>query len=356
MDNILIQTFDRWNKTKFTIDSYVDKLHPVMLLRIEPIKQGVIRLFKDGVKVRTITEITEANISSVKELIRIAGNKGIFRHLDNVTGNFSISDRKIYQAQIMGDLSAPPAYTDNIDNVELDHSTDQIDQTGLTLSLSTTKELPFQKFHKSQKNLEPQSIMSNIKEFVDQQQYIFEMMWNKAIPAKQRIKEIEKNLKREFIETIQDQVEVQSIIDKMLSSATDEIDIVFPTRGSFIKFENDGFFKLLKNKFSENNELQIKIILCDPSMIVDIKNKIYDHPNVIFEVVNKSATSQVVIIMTDKESVIAIEVDDDKNDLENKEYCETGLAIYSNSKYTVLSYDLIFETIWSKIEIRKVIP
>ncbi|WP_458744665.1 hypothetical protein [Candidatus Nitrosocosmicus sp. T] len=93
-----------------------------MLLRIKPIKQGVFRLFKDGVNARAIIEITEANISSVEELNRIAGIKGIFRHLDNVTGNFSISDRKIYQAQIMGDLSAPPAYTDNINSVNLDHS------------------------------------------------------------------------------------------------------------------------------------------------------------------------------------------------------------------------------------------
>jgi two-component system, OmpR family, sensor histidine kinase VicK len=35
---------------------------------------------------------------------------------------------------------------------------------------------------------------------VEQQEYFFEMLWKKAIPAKQRIREIEKNLKRGFIE------------------------------------------------------------------------------------------------------------------------------------------------------------
>jgi hypothetical protein len=35
------------------------------------------------------------------------------------------------------------------------------------------------------------------------------MLWNKAIPAKLRIKEIEQGLKREFIETIQDPIEIR---------------------------------------------------------------------------------------------------------------------------------------------------
>jgi hypothetical protein len=30
------------------------------------------------------------------------------------------------------------------------------------------------------------------------------MLWKKAVPARQRIKKIEEDLKREFIETIQD--------------------------------------------------------------------------------------------------------------------------------------------------------
>jgi hypothetical protein len=42
------------------------------------------------------------------------------------------------------------------------------------------------------------------------------MLWKKAIPAKQRVKEIEEDLKREFIETIQDSDETNSLISKVL--------------------------------------------------------------------------------------------------------------------------------------------
>lgn len=53
----------------------------------------------------------------------------------------------------------------------------------------------------------PLLICTTLRAFVEQQQYFFDMLWKKAIPAKQRIKEIEEDLKREFIETIQDSEE-----------------------------------------------------------------------------------------------------------------------------------------------------
>ena len=52
------------------------------------------------------------------------------------------------------------------------------------------------------------------------------MLWRKAIPAKQRIKEIEEGLKREFIEAIQDPEEIQSLVFKIITAAIEEIDIV----------------------------------------------------------------------------------------------------------------------------------
>ena len=40
----------------------------------------------------------------------------------------------------------------------------------------------------------PHLILSNIPEIVEQQQFIFDILWNKAIPAEQIIKEIEQGL------------------------------------------------------------------------------------------------------------------------------------------------------------------
>jgi hypothetical protein len=252
IDNILLQTFDRWNLTKFTIDSYIDKLHPIMLLTIEPIKQGVVRLIDNGVKARTITEITKENVLYVKELIKMVKDKDAFRHLDNVTGNFSISDGKIYQAQIMGDLSAPSTYTDrnnktngNVTVGQNNHMQNRQQHAPASPLLPLTeKSNPNDTCITKTTTAEPQSIRSNIKAFVDQQQYIFEMMWEKAIPARQKIREIERETTPEFTEAIRDSNNILKLTLNVIKSASDELQLLFSSFKTFQKMQGIGIQKL----------------------------------------------------------------------------------------------------------------
>ena len=53
----------------------------------------------------------------------------------------------------------------------------------------------------------------------------------------QRIKEIQENLKREFIETIQHSEETVSLTSKVLSSATDEILMIFSGATTLKQYE-----------------------------------------------------------------------------------------------------------------------
>ncbi|MGC2681769.1 MAG: hypothetical protein WA323_07865, partial [Candidatus Nitrosopolaris sp.] len=89
-------------------------------------------------------------------------------------------------------------------------------------------------YHASATSIEsgppPQLIISTVKVVVDQQQYFFDMLWKKAIPAKQRIKEIEQGLKREFMETIRDPYETQKILDNLIKPANEEIMITLPSK------------------------------------------------------------------------------------------------------------------------------
>jgi hypothetical protein len=57
-------------------------------------------------------------------------------------------------------------------------------------------------------------------------------------PAKQRIKETEEGIKREFIETLQDSEETKSLILKIISSATEEILAIFPYINTLDKYVN----------------------------------------------------------------------------------------------------------------------
>ena len=85
------------------------------------------------------------------------------------------------------------------------------------------------------------------------------MLWRKAIPAKQRIKEIEEGLKREFVETLQDPEEIENIISKVIISAIEEIDIVISTPDTFKRYEREGIIQLLIRKADEG--IKVRILL-----------------------------------------------------------------------------------------------
>ena len=96
-------------------------------------------------KTRYLTEITTENISYCKELMSIVNE---LRHLDGIKGNFMISESE-YLAPVV------------------------LFEKGKVAS---------------------QLIHSNVKELVEQQQYVFDSFWSRAIPAKQRITEIEEGI------------------------------------------------------------------------------------------------------------------------------------------------------------------
>ena len=162
-ENIVKTTLDRFFHTKHMIDSCIDKSNPATIMTTDPIIEGISNMKIQGIKTRVITEITRENILYCKQLMNITTE---LRHLDEVTGNFSISDRSIYQATVLGDfsrryVSESASGSNGIDMFEPNPATE--------------------------------TIQSTMRAFVTQQQYFFDMLWKKAIPAKQRIKEIEEH-------------------------------------------------------------------------------------------------------------------------------------------------------------------
>lgn len=113
--------------------------------RYEPIRKAFIDAKSRGVKLRYITEITHENISACKELMTIVDD---LRHLEGIKGNFMVSDNQ-YLAPII------------------------LFEKGKVAS---------------------QIVFSNVKELVEQEQYTFDIFWSKAIPAQDKIREIEENI------------------------------------------------------------------------------------------------------------------------------------------------------------------
>jgi hypothetical protein len=180
-----------------------------------------------------------------------------------------------------------------------------------------------------------------VRAFVEQQEYFFEMLWKKAIPATQRIKEIEENLKREFIETIQHFEETTSLISKVLTSAIEEIQMIFSRATTLKQYERLRVFNILRRK--ADNGVLVRILI---GTEIPIKGRDVDwlneHTQIEFRYLIKSIKTRLTTIVTDRGLSLVIE------ERENDDAHDFGLATYSNSEYTVLSSASIFDNLWSQ--------
>ena len=192
-DEIVKRTINDFRNIKQQLDNCTDSTGPSVFFNT-PIWKEFVALKNRGIKLRFITEITKDNIKYCKELMKIAN----LRHLDGVKGNFGIIDGKDYGGSASVKEGQPP--------VEL--------------------------------------IRSNVKTFVDQQQFFFETLWSKATPAEQKIKEIEEGI--EYIKTtvLENKQEIYDHFIKTIESSVERY-VCSSIGGMQMVYNN--FFNLYKN-------------------------------------------------------------------------------------------------------------
>lgn len=298
-DNGIRVALECFARTRERLDSCCDSTMPSVVVTTIPIKNAGSQAIKQGVKSRVITEITKENIEYCKEMIRIGHD---LRHLDNVKGNFSVSERD-YIANAAQSAKAPL----------------------------------------------PQLIHSNIKAVIEQQQYFFETLWSKAIPAEQRIREIEEGIKPEVIETIREPKVTQERAFELIKSANDEILVIFSTSNAFRRQEKAGAVDFLI-RTAESKDVKVRILSPFDDYVRNIIDKIKRQSKTRIEIRNieEPIQSKVSVLIVDRASLLSAEL---KSDSKETSLEAIGLDTYSNSKPTVLSYASIFESLWNQTEL-----
>ena len=132
------------SNVKERMDICFDHNAPSIVVKIEEYRNGYNDIRRRGGKIRAFTEITKDNIAYCKELLKLVDD---LRHLDGVKGGIAVSETE-YMA---------------------------------TTILEEAKPLT-------------QVIYSNVREVVEQGQYIFDTLWSTAIPAERKIREIEEGI------------------------------------------------------------------------------------------------------------------------------------------------------------------
>lgn len=305
-------------------DTCLDKTGPSISLTTDEIRNAIIDAkFNRGLKIRAIADITKENIEFCKDFVKIITE---LRHHDRVKGSFSISE------------------------------TEYIATEGL----------------KESKSL-PEVIYSNVKNIVHQNQYLFDILWSKSIPAEQRFNEIENDPESPIVEIIHDSIKSKERYRSLVNMAKKEIIIILPTLNTFKHHVRIGIINALRET-ALRHQVQVKILMPlndinnnTPSSITNASekeiNQIWSHhkndqdkviindilsENIEIRHIENSQWIKATIIVIDKKYSFVSELKDhSKNSLDQA----IGSSIYSNSKPDVLSYVSIFDMLWLQSEL-----
>ena len=146
VENVIGIVLQFLSQTNDRVDACVDFTRPSLAIDFLALKNAFIDAKKRGVKLRYVTEITKDNVSYCKKFLTTMVDE--LRHLDGIKGNFYIGERAYLAPSTVHEKGKPAS----------------------------------------------QVIFSNVIEIVEHQRYVFESFWNRAIPAEERIREIEQGV------------------------------------------------------------------------------------------------------------------------------------------------------------------
>ena len=246
-----------------------------------------------GIKIRWVTDITKDNLTHCKNLTQYAD----LRHISSLNGNFAVSETEY-------------------------------------IATATRREgQPL-----------PKLIYSNSKEMVEQQRYLFLALWDKAVPAEYRIKEIEQGVEPQRIAVIYDAGQALELYQSLIMSAEKEIKVVFPTTNALIRQDKAGILFLLQEATAAK-KCQVKVLMPNDELIHKF---IRDDSGISMRFIEQEERGKATILIVDNKTSLVMELRDDRKMAFHE---AIGLSTYSNSKAGVLSYVSMFESLWKQAEL-----
>ena len=297
-EELALQAISRISES---LDCYFDRKGPAAQVANERLWNAIAQLKYKGTKLRLITEITKENIAYCKTMMRYFD----VRHQDSLKGSFGILDGTEYLGNILP--------------IDVDSSV--------------------------------RLVRITVDSFIETQKYIFNILWSKSLPAKEKIKEIELGLAKEFIETIKEPQETKKTIFKLLHSATYEILILFSTANSFYRADRFGLLEALRESVDHGVIVRLLVPSEDEEVRKLVEKKLKQRQKQVhIQYLQKQLQSKLVTMIVDQSISLSIEIEhDDREGFEES----VGSSTFSNSESTVSSCASIFESLWIQSELDK---
>ncbi|HXW12692.1 MAG TPA: HAMP domain-containing sensor histidine kinase [Nitrososphaeraceae archaeon] len=290
------------SKTEKYLNIMGDSKAPQFLLS-DQIRKSLQRAKNRGIRVRFITEITHANLTLCKEIMKFAE----VRHLEKVIGNFILSDKEYFGQSSGSSYQANQIYNNDDGIVEL-------------------------------------------------QNYVFENLWNNSVSEHDKSSSLEVGVDPEEVKVLSDPVEIRKTYLSLIESAKSDISLIIATPNALQRNYKGGIISMLIDA-SEKRGVTVNLVVptYDNAKIKDefLRTESLDK-NIKFQmksiapVTTQTHKIKTTFLIVDKKSVFIIDVKDDNKD----NFIEAvGYATFHTSKSRIESYNFIFDTIWRQADL-----
>ena len=196
-------------RAKTTINIYAESAALRLLFESDPYYKSLLSSRSRGLKIRYLTEITKENSKYSKRMIDELSIE--LRHVSGLRGNFLITENEFI-------------------------STSSSIEEGVSV---------------------PELIYSNVPEIVRRNSYLFDNLWERAIPSDVRLRELERGDELGYTRVTFSNEEIFESASRFADEMKEEALIIAPMEGSLKR--NSDFFQKLLNK-ARTGRVKVKIL------------------------------------------------------------------------------------------------
>jgi signal transduction histidine kinase len=298
-------------RVKDTLSRFLSKQNGIDLCSDSKTTAQVLEMYKNvssdpnnekEIRMRFLTDINTENIPFCKELMKISGE---VRHLTGIKTNFAVRGREY-------------------------------------IGIATLKkEAQQQEAEERLAHSQSYVIYSNVKSIIEQQQYLFNNLWEKSIPAEHRIRELEEGVQSEFFNIITDNKKLSQILINLTNSVVKEMVLLLPNDKALIRIDKLGIIDSLVR--ASQNRVIVKIICPLSKVNSHVQKKITDNAPDIN--ILHSTNSRHGMYIVDRIKFLRVELV--KPDAEN--FLDAiGFAVYSNNERSTELFRWMFELLWNE--------